>query len=124
MLLPYDGGQRCAAQRAHLPRYRPPGKLCDFEKVVLSAYVTDADGAQDCIDIQIDKQMVKNALQSGIEEADGRIIPHVATAIKDRLQRIIAQANKTDLLIWFLHYFSQYSLMGVKQLWIKDRLGR
>ena len=34
-------------------------KACDVENIVLSDYVTDADGPQDCIEIQNDKQMVE-----------------------------------------------------------------
>ena len=67
--------------------------------------------------------MVRDALQSGIEEADARIIPRVAAAIKDRIQRIVVLSNHTDVLVLLLHYFSQFSLMGVKQFWIKYCLG-
>ena len=33
--------------------------------------------------------MVKDTLKSGIEEENARIIPHVAAAMKDKLQRIV-----------------------------------
>ena len=45
-------------------------------KIVLSGYVNDASGIQECV--QANQGVVSNRsdLQSNIEEADGRIIPH------------------------------------------------
>ena len=98
------------------------GKL-DVENLYLSGYITDADGPQDCIENQNDLRMVTDALLSGIEEADARIISNVAAAIKDRLQWIVILSNDTGVLILLLHYFRQFSLMGVQQLWIKYSQG-
>ena len=45
--------------------------------LVLSRYITDSDGAADCVAIENGVVSVRPELHSSIEEADCRLIPHV-----------------------------------------------
>ena len=49
----------------------------------MSGYVTDANGFQDCVEVNGNQLSIQNDLSSDIEEADERIIPHVAAAVKE-----------------------------------------
>ena len=49
----------------------------------MSGYVTDANGVQDCVEVNDDQLSTRNDLSSDVEEADERIIPHVAAAVKE-----------------------------------------
>ena len=95
----------------------------DFEKLNLSGYVTDGDGSQDCIEIENGQQHIRHELKSDIEEADARIIPHVAFSIRSGTKRVVVLSNDTDVVVLLLYYFNQFLSMGVQQLWIKFGTG-
>ena len=56
---------------------------------ILSTYVTDEHGMSPCIEIIEGEEIEKPILNSMIEEADCRIIPHIKKAIMNDIQRVI-----------------------------------
>ena len=62
-------------------------------------------------------------MKSDIEEADARIIPHVAFSIRSGTKRVVVLSNDTDVVVLLLYYFNQFLSMGVQQLWIKFGTG-
>ena len=61
--------------------------------IFLSGYLTDSDGlfsCEKCVDGISEYEL---GLNSSIEEADGRIIPHVAYALKRGFQRAVIYSN-------------------------------
>ena len=69
-------------------------------------YVTDANGVQDCVEVNGDQLPVRNDLSSDVEEADERIIPHVAAAVKEMWSFLV-------MLMW-LCCFSISSMCSLK----------
>ena len=60
-------------------------KALNLQDIVLSSYVADADGPQGCIKVHREQVTTRDTLMSVIEEADARIIPHIAASISDGL---------------------------------------
>ena len=52
------------------------------------------DGPQDCIKIHNGHMAIKDSLRSVIEEADARIIPHIAASIEEGLERCRVALDK------------------------------
>ena len=71
-------------------------------KFVLSGYLTDSSGVQDCIEVTNGVKKVIQQLESSIEEADGRMIPHVAEAAKNGIERVVVLSNDTDVVVLML----------------------
>lgn len=69
-------------------------------KIVLSGYVTDAEGSQDCIEVYNGWTAGHIHLNSVIEEADSQMVPHIASAIKDECNHVIFVSNDTDILVY------------------------
>ena len=88
----------------------------NYRKVVMSGYVTDANGVQDCVKVNGDQLSIRNDLNSDIEEADERIIPHVAGAVKDGSKRVVILSNDVDVVMLLLYFFHVFSEMGVEEL--------
>ena len=80
--------------------------------IVLSGYVTDVNGTQDCIMIKNDVVTEISDLNSLLEEADCCIIPHVAKA-----------SNDSDVLIYNLAYFDIFRKVNVCELGIRFGIG-
>ena len=66
---------------------------------VLSGYVTDSDGAADCVAIENGVLSVRPELHSSIEEADCRLIPHVHNAVQCQSKRVLILSNNTDVVL-------------------------
>ena len=98
-------------------------KALNLQDIVLSGYVTDADGPQGCIKVHREQVTTQDSLMSVIEEADARIIPHIAASISDGSKRIVVLSNDTDVLVLLINYFTDFLAKGVVQLWIKYGLG-
>ena len=89
------------------------------QDIILSGYVTDAEGEHNAIAVINGSVMPKSELNSFIEEADSRMIPHIAKAGEEQHERVLVMSNDTDVVIYNLAYFSQFKQRGVKQLWIR-----
>ena len=58
-----------------------------------------------------------------IEEADCRIIPHIAYSLKNNMNRIIVGSNDTDVVVYLIYCFHKYLEMGCSELWVKYGTG-
>ena len=67
----------------------------------------EIDSPQDLID-----------LDSVIEEADCRIIPHVEKAALHGIERVIVYSNDTDV-VYLLCYNHHFINAGIKELWLR-----
>jgi hypothetical protein len=62
-------------------------------------------------------------LKSSIEEADGRIIPHIHWSLTSKeYKNFVVLSNDTDVLVLILHYYRLFKQYGIKNIWI--RIGR
>ena len=59
---------------------------------------------QPCIDVNGDRFTPRPDLDSVIEEADCRIIPHVEKAALHGIERVIVYSNDTDVVVYLLCY--------------------
>ena len=69
-------------------------------RIVLSGYVTDSEGIKPCIELYQGDIQIYSDLDSTIEEADSRIIPHVQKAVMRGVKRVIVHSNDTDVLVY------------------------
>ena len=84
--------------------------------VVLSGYVTDGNGIESCIKIRNGVASAKQDLDSFLEEADCRIILHVADASDNGCKRILIALNGSNVVIYALSYFGSFY---VEELWVR-----
>ena len=91
--------------------------------LVLSGYVTDSDGAADCVAIENGVLSVRPELHSSIEEADCRLIPHVHNAVQCQSKRVLILSNDTDVVLYTLAYHDIYEQQGIEELWIQFGTG-
>ena len=88
-------------------------------QMFLSGYVTDSNdlhSSEVCVN---GLSELYPELNSYIEEADGRIIPHVADAIKNGFQRIVIHSNDSDVVVYLLHYTHDFLQLGAAEIWIR-----
>ena len=62
-------------------------------------------------------------LDNHIEEADMRIIPHIAKSIESGLKNVVVVSNDTDVCVLLLHYTPQFIKSGLTELWLKYGVG-
>ena len=106
--------------------------LCNFFKnidsksqhhIVLSGYVTDSEGMEPCIGLYQGNLQRCSDVDTMIEEADSRIIPHIEKAVKRGACCLTAHLNDTDVVVFLLYYIHYFINLGVKDLWIKFGIG-
>ena len=72
--------------------------------------------------VDVDHELVENIqdLTLEIEEADLRIIPHIAWNIKRNrnISNFIVISRDTDVIVLLLFYFKQFSELGAMRIWI------
>ena len=62
-------------------------------------------------------------LDNHIEEADMRIIPHIAKSIESGLKNVVVVSNDTDACVLLLNYTPQLIESGLTELWLKYGVG-
>lgn len=62
-------------------------------------------------------------LNTNLEEADVKTIPHASHLVKKGLKSIIVLSQDTDVLILMLHYWDQMQPYGLCELWVKAGVG-
>ena len=72
--------------------------------IILSGYVTDDRGIEGCVEFRDGNQLKRQDLDSELEEADVRIVPHIAKAVLNGRKRIVVLSNDTDVFILLLYY--------------------
>ena len=88
-------------------------------KILLSGYVTDNEGLKECVQVTDGNVQHRQDLDSEIEEADCRIIPHIAKAGITGHQRIVVFSNDTDVVTYLLYYMEQFVRIGILEVWIR-----
>ena len=74
---------------------------------------------QPCIGVNGDRFTPRPDLDSVIEEADCRIIPHVEKAALHGIERVIVYSNDTDVVVYLLCYNHHFINDGIKELWLR-----
>ena len=92
--------------------------------IVLSSYVTDAEGVVSSEAILDNNVCSIDELNVSIEEADSRIIPHVLFQSKRGTKRVLVSSNDTDVLVLLVHYFEKFAHQGLEELWIMFGTGQ
>ena len=100
------------------------GAMIDLAKniakdMVLSGVVVNED-QRPCIFVHHDQNTSDiDDLNSDIEEADHRLIPHIEWSLHIGHNNIVVISNDTDVLVLLVHYFKIFSRMGLKKIWIR-----
>ena len=87
--------------------------------IILSGYVTDGDGVFSAIEVKNGNVSDRPDLNCTLEEADCRLILHIAKAGKEHYDRIIVLSNDTDVFIYNLAYYEQFRKDKIRELWIR-----
>ena len=88
------------------------------KNIVLSSYVTDAEGIVNSEAILDNNVFSIEELNVDIEEADSRLIPHIFYQSKNATKRVLVSSNDTDVFVLLVHYFAKFSYQGLQELWI------
>ena len=91
-------------------------------KIVLSGFVSD-ERISHGLEYKNGELLPRLDLSSSIEEADGRIIPHIAKAIESGCKRIIVHSNDADVLTFILYHMYECFRWGVSEVWIQYGTG-
>ena len=62
-------------------------------------------------------------LDSSIEEADIRIIPHCLDSVKSGLMRLVILSNDTDVFVVSMYFANHFKSLGLKELWFRAGKG-
>ena len=62
-------------------------------------------------------------LNSKIEEADQRLIPHIHYSITQGAERSVVISNDTDVFALLIHYLPDFLGLGLQELWIMFGVG-
>ena len=85
---------------------------------ILSGYVTDNEGIKDCLMVKAEKITTMKELNSSIEEADCRIIPHTIHAAKSGKEKVIIYSNDTDVAVYAITYMSKCKSLNCNEVWL------
>ena len=88
-------------------------------KMVLSGYVSSNNDTVSCIKTKEDGDCVQlSDLNSSLEEADLRLIPHIHHALLQGAQHVVVPSNDTDVFALILYYTPEFVNLGAKEIWI------
>ena len=54
------------------------------------------------------------------EEADSRIIPHIAKACQEEVKRVVVIPSDTTVAIYSLAYHQRFCELRIQELWVKS----
>ena len=84
----------------------------------MTSYNSDNE-AVSCIEVINGTVCEQLSLDLDIEEADARIVPHVASAIENGSKRIVVSSNDTDVFSLLLHHMHTFFSDGMEELWVR-----
>ena len=87
--------------------------------IILSGYLKDDSEGESCVQCKDGVHLDRHDLHSELEEADVRIIPHIAKAIENCHKCIVVLSNGTDVVVLLLHYIHHFFAVGLSGLWIR-----
>jgi hypothetical protein len=87
----------------------------------VSLYLSGATGDEPMFCKSVHQNQVQNhpLLDSNIEEADLRLIPHCANNVMCGYKRIVVLSNDTDVLVLLLYFWNLMSTSGLNELWMR-----
>ena len=85
--------------------------------------MSDNEGVTPCIELHQGYPQRCTELDSNIEEADSRIIPHIEKAIMRGVQKVIVLSNDTDVFVLVLYYVHYFMEKGLVEIWMKYGTG-
>ena len=88
--------------------------------IVLSRYVTDAEGIVNSEAILDNNVFSIEELNVDIEEADSRLIPHIFYQSKNDTKRVLVSSNDTDVFVLLVHYFAKFCTKVYENNWSFD----
>ena len=91
--------------------------------IILSGYLSNKNDSSKCIQIINGVTNERPDLDNHIEEADMRIIPHVAKSIESGLKNVVVVSNDTNVCVLLLHYTPRFIKSGLTKLWLKYGVG-
>ena len=93
-------------------------------QLVLRGYVSCEDKIIDCTGISTDRKIViVPELNSKIEDADQKLIPHIHYSISQGAKRSVVISNDTDVFALLIHYLLDFLGLGLQELWIMFGVG-
>ena len=92
-------------------------------RIVLSGYLTDSECMKPCIELYQGDLQTCPDLDSMIQEADSRIIPHIQKTFMRGVRRVIVHLNDTNVVVFLLYYIHYFINLDIEDLWIKFRIG-
>ena len=81
--------------------------------MILSGYMTDAYGVYPGEGIEAGVVIEDPELSFSIEEADSRIISHIAITCQKEIKRIVVMSNDTNVVIYSLAYHQRFCELGI-----------
>ncbi len=92
-------------------------KLCPQTFIVLSGTIGISE--KHCKSIHNELVIDKPQLDSKLEEADIRLVPHCLDCVKDGAKWVVILAIDTDIEVICLHYCRLLKRHGLQELWMK-----
>ena len=91
--------------------------------MILSGYIGGNNETVSCIELKNGYRTQLNDLNSNIEEADLRLVPHIQHAIEQGKQRVVIASNDTDVFALVLYYTEKFLTDGAKEIWLMFGVG-
>ena len=85
------------------------------QQIILNGYLSNKNDSSKCIQIINGVTNERPDLDNHIEEADMRIIPHIAKSTESGLKNVVVVSNDTDVCVLLLHYTSQFVKSGLRE---------
>ena len=51
------------------------------------------------------------------------MVPHIAKAAENGVERVVVLSNDTDVVVLMVHYMNKFLSLGLKQLWLRYGTG-
>lgn len=97
--------------------------LRDFSNVVVSGMIVNNDVLKAQFQEQLGSAVDVPSCSNSQEEADGRLICHIAWSVNRGCERILVISNDTDSIALILRYMTLLKANGLKELWVEYGTG-
>ena len=86
--------------------------------LLLSRYVTERGGVQDCAVFKDRRIITEEKLKSSIEEGDCCFVQHIES-VQSESQRVAVISSDTDVVVYCLANDNWYQFYGYKEVWVR-----
>lgn len=94
-----------------------------FPHILFYLSGTSGDESMVCKSVCGSQILQRPLLDSHIEEADVRLIPHCVNNCLCGYERIVVLSNDTDVLVLLCYFYNMMSSSGLKELWMRAGAG-